>query len=100
MFIQLIGGVDIPFIQGHMHVHGLVGYPSQSMQIKHVGLVRFGGLDHDVSLVVPFGYACTRWIRSSVAGCVAKNPPLPAPSACISQVSVVAMTRLPSRPVR
>ena len=28
MVIQLIGVVDIPFIQGPMHVHGPVGYPS------------------------------------------------------------------------
>jgi hypothetical protein len=30
MFIQLVGGGDIPCIQGHMHVHGPVGYPSHS----------------------------------------------------------------------
>src|SRR5512146_383143 len=100
MFIQLIGGGDIPFIQSHMHVHGPVGYPSQPMQMKLLGRMRFGGLDHAVSLLaVPFADTCTRSIRSSVAGCVAKKPPPPAPSTRISHVSVVAMICLPSRPV-
>ena len=30
MFIQLMGGGDIPCIQGHMHVHGPVGYTSHN----------------------------------------------------------------------
>ena len=93
-------GGDIPYIQGHMHVRCPVGYLSQPLQIKHLMLIRFEGFDHDDSLlVVPFGYACTRWIRWSIAGCIAKDPPAPAPSACISHVSVAAMIRLPSRPV-
>ena len=44
MFIQLIGGVGILFIQGHMLVDGPVGDPSRSMQIKHLRLLRFGDL--------------------------------------------------------
>ena len=47
--------VDMPFIQDHMYLHGPVGYPSHSpCKLKHVGLFRFWGLDHDVSLVIAF----------------------------------------------
>jgi hypothetical protein len=39
-------------------------------------------------------------MRSAVAGCVAKNPPLLAPSVFVSQVSVFTMIVVPWYPAR
>ena len=81
-----------------MHMTLYTGYVTATNELtEHIfDLVKDGKVDHEE---MPFGYACTPCIQSSVAGCVAKNPLVFAPSACISHVSVAAMIRVPSRPM-
>ena len=98
MLIQLIGGIHILFIRGHMHVDGPVGEPSHPCKLNTWGFfVR--GLDHDVYLVIAF-WLCLHPLDPIVGRRMrGEKPPAHAPSACISHVSVAAMIHVPSRPM-